>query len=76
MNVDIVDDTMRDLDPFSPASKALVLCSQPLAVQEVPDFPDSSQVPANNTFDDRDSDPYEPKLNFNLYEGLVGKGSQ
>ena len=28
MNVE-VDNTMRDLDPFSPASKALVLCPQP-----------------------------------------------
>ena len=73
MNVDVVDDTMRDLDPFSPASKALVLCPQPLAVWEVPDFPDSSQVSADNTFDDRDLDPNEPELNFDLHGRLAGK---
>ena len=64
---------MQDLDPFNLASKALVLCPQPLIVQEVPDFPDSSQVPVDNTFDDWDSDPNEPELNFNLHEGLAGK---
>ena len=73
MNVDVVDDTMQDLDPFSPAPKALVLCPQSLAVWEVPDFPDSSQVPADNTFDDRDSDPNELELTFDLHEGLLGK---
>ena len=73
MNVEVVDDTMRDLDSFSPTPKALVLCLQPLAVQEVPNFPDSSQVPLDNTFDDWDSDPNEPELNFNLYEGLTSK---
>ena len=73
MNVDVVDDTMKDLDPFSLAPKALVLCPQPLAVWEVPDFLDSSQVPANSTFDDRDSDPNELELNFNLYEGFAIK---
>ena len=73
INVDVVDDTMWDLDPFSPAPKALVLCPQLLVVWEVPDFPDSSQVPADNTFDDRDSDPNEPELNFDLHEGLTGK---
>ena len=57
MNVDVVDDTMLDLDPFSLAPKAFVHYSQSLAVREVSDFPDSSQVPANSTFDDRDSDP-------------------
>ena len=73
MNVDVVDDTMQDLDPFSLAPKALVLCPQPLAVQEVSDFPDSSQVPTDNTFDDRDSDSNEPELNFDLLEGLASK---
>ena len=63
MNVDVVDDTMRDLDPFSPASKALVLCLQPLAVREVIDL---DLVHADNTLDDRDSDPNEPELNFDL----------
>ena len=32
MNVDIMDGTMRNLDLFSLASKALVLCLQPFAV--------------------------------------------
>ena len=31
-------------------------------------------MPSNSTFDDLDSDPNEPELNFNLYKGLVGKG--
>ena len=73
MNVDVVDETMRDLDPFNPASKALVLCPQPLAIREVPNFSDSSQVLADNTFDDQDSNPNEPELNFDLHEGLTGK---
>ena len=30
-------------------------------------------MPLDNTFDDRDSDPNEPELNLNLYEGLVDK---
>ena len=38
MNGDVVDDTMRDLDPFSLPPKDLVLCPQPLAVQEVIDL--------------------------------------
>ena len=73
MNVEVVDDIMQDLDPFSPASKALILYSQPLAIQEVLDFPDSSQVALDSTFDDQISDPNEPELNLNLYEGLMGK---
>ena len=63
MNVDVVDDTMRDLDPFSPAPKALVLCSQPLVVWEVIDL---DPMHAECTFDDWDSDPNEPELNFDL----------
>ena len=27
----------------------------------------------DSTFDDRDSDPKEPELNFDLHEGLAGK---
>ena len=63
MNVDVVNDTMEDLDLFSPASKALVLCPQPLAVPEVIDL---DLVHTDNTFDDRDSNPNEPELNFDL----------
>ena len=32
MNIEVVDDTMRDLDLFSPTPKALQLSPQPLAV--------------------------------------------
>ena len=32
MNVEVIDNTMRNLDPFNPASKVLVLCPQPLIV--------------------------------------------
>ena len=35
MNDDVVDDTMRDLDPFSPPPKDLVLCPHPLPIREV-----------------------------------------
>ena len=42
MNVEVVDDTMRDLDPFSVAPKALQLSPLRLAVREVVDFWDSS----------------------------------
>ena len=73
MNVDVVDNTMRNLDLFSLAPKALVLCPQSLSVREVSDFPNSSQVPEDNTFDDQDSDPNEPELKFDLHEGLSGK---
>ena len=38
MSDDVVDNTMRDLDPFSPPPKDLVLCPQPLAVWEVIDL--------------------------------------
>ena len=58
-----VDDTMRDLDSYSPAPKALVLCLQPLAIWEVIDL---DPVQADSTFDDWDFDPNEPKLNFDL----------
>ena len=30
-------------------------------------------MPADNTFDDWDSDPNEPEPNFDLHEGLAGK---
>ena len=35
MNDEVVDDTVRDLDPFNPPPKDLVLCPHPLAVREV-----------------------------------------
>ena len=38
MNDEVVDDAMRDLDAMSPPSKDLVLCPQPLVVQEVIDL--------------------------------------
>ena len=73
MNVEVVDDTIWDLDLFSPASKALVLCPQSLAIREVPNFPDSSHVLLDSTFEDWDFDPNELELNFDLYEGLASK---
>ena len=30
-------------------------------------------MPLDSTFDDRNSDPNEPELNLNLYEGFTGK---
>ena len=60
MNDDVVDDTMRDLDPFSPPPKELVLCPQPLAVQEVIDL---DSVPGDSVVHGRDSDPNEPDVN-------------
>ena len=63
MNVDIVDDTMRDFDPFSPTPKELVLCPQPLAIREVIDL---DSVHEDNAVDDRDSNPNEPDLNVNI----------
>ena len=63
MNVDVVDDTMRDLDPFNLVPKALVLCPQPLAVREVIDL---DPVYGDSTFDDRDFDPNELELNVDL----------
>ena len=46
MNDEVVDDAMRDSDPMSPPPKDLVLCPQPLAVQEVIDL-DSVQGDSN-----------------------------
>ena len=60
MNDDVVDDTMRDLDPFSPPPKDLVLCPQPLIVREVIDL---DSVPGDSSVPGRDSDPNEPDVN-------------
>ena len=73
MNVEVVDDTMQNLDPFSPTPKALLLYPQPLAVREMADFRDSSQVALDCTSHDQDSDPNEPELNLDFYEGLADK---
>ena len=71
MNVEIVDDIMRD--PFSSAPKALQLSPQPLAVRVVADFQDSSQVALDNISHDNESDHVELELNLDLYEGLLVK---
>ena len=60
MKDEVVDDTMRDLDPFSPPPKELVLCLQPLAVREVIDL---DSVPGDNNVHGRDSDPNELDVN-------------
>ena len=60
MNDDVVDDTMRDLDPFSPPPKDLVLCPQHLAVREVIDL---DSVLGDINVQGRDSDPNEPDVN-------------
>ena len=54
---------MRDLDPFSPAPKELVLCPQSLAVRQVIDL---DSVHGDNTVHDWDSDPNEPDLNVDI----------
>ena len=60
MNDEVGDDTMRDLDPFSPPPKELVLCSQPLVVREVIDL---DLVPKESNVHGRQSDPNEPDVN-------------
>ena len=60
MNDEVGDDTMRDLDPFSPPPKELVLCLQPLAVREVIDL---DLVPGDSNVHGWDSDPNEPDIN-------------
>ena len=60
MNDDVVDDTMRDLDPFSPPPKDLVLCPQPLAIWEVIDL---HSVPRDSSVRGGDSDPEKPDVN-------------
>ena len=60
INDDVVDDTMRDLVPFSPPPKELVLCSQPLAVREVIDL---DSVPGDSNVHGRDSNPNKPDVN-------------
>ena len=65
MNVEVVDDTMQDLDPFSLASKPVQRSPQPRAVEEVAKFRDLSKVALKNTLDAKDSDPIEEKLNLN-----------
>ena len=60
MNDEVVDNTMRDLDPFSPPPKDLVLWPQPLAVREVIDL---DSVPGNNNVHGGDSNLNDPDVN-------------
>ena len=62
MNDEVVKDTMRDLDPFSPPSKDLVLCPQPLVVWEVIDL-DSMRGDSN--IHGGDSNLNDPDVNIN-----------
>ena len=60
MNDEVVDDTMRDLDPFNPPPKDLVLCPQPLAVWEVIDL---DSVPDDSNIHGGDSNLNDPDVN-------------
>ena len=60
MNDEVVDDTMRDLDPFSPPPKDLILCPQPLAVWEVIDL---DSVPGDSNVHGGDSNLNDPNVN-------------
>ena len=60
MNDEVVDDTMRDLDPFSPPPKDLVLCPLPLAVREVIDL---DSVPGDSNVHGRESNLNDPDVN-------------
>ena len=61
MNDEVVDDIMRDLEPFSPPPKDLVLCPQPLAVREVIDL---DLVPGDNNVYGGDSNLNDPNVNI------------
>ena len=61
MNDEVVDDTMKDLESFSPPPKDLVLCSQPLAVWEVIDL-DSG--PGDNNVHGGESNLNDPDINI------------
>ena len=61
MNDNVLDNTMRDLDPFSPPPNDLVLCPQPLAVREVIDL---DLVLGDSSVPGRDSDPNELDVNI------------
>ena len=73
MNVEVVDNTIRDLDLFSPASKPVQWSLQSKAIEEVDDFRDLSEVALDNTLDVKYYDPTEQKINMDLYEGLSDK---
>ena len=60
MNDEVVDDTMRDLELFSPPPKDLVLYPQPLAVREVIDL---DSVPGDNNVHGGDSNLNDPDVN-------------
>ena len=60
MNDEVVDDAMRDLDPMSPLPKDLVLCPQPLAVQEVIDL---DSVHGNSNVQGGESNLNDPDVN-------------
>ena len=60
MNDEVVDDAMRDLDPFSPPPKDLVLCPQPLAVRKVIDL---DSVHGDSNVHGRGSNLNDPDVN-------------
>ena len=60
MNDEVVDNILRDLDPFSPPPKDLVLCPQPLVVREVTDL---DSMPGNSNVHGGDSNLNDPDVN-------------
>ena len=60
MNDEVVDNTIRDLDPFSPPPKDLVLCPLPLVIREVIDL---NLVPGNSNVHGGDSNLNDPDVN-------------
>ena len=60
MNDEVVDDTLRDLDPFSPPPKDLVLCPQPFVVREVIDL---DSVSGDSNVHGGDSNLNDPDVN-------------
>ena len=72
MNDEVVDDSMRDLDPMSPPPEDLILCPQPLAVREVIDL---DSVHGDSNVDGGDSNRND--LDVNVSDDPVpqrGKG--
>ena len=60
MNDEVVDDIMRDLEPFSPPPKDLVLCPQPLAVWEAIDL---DSMPGDSNVHGGESNLNNPDVN-------------
>ena len=73
MNKEVVDDTLQNLDTFSPKKKTAPQFSQRRPVLGEEDFRDLSKVAPQLSDDVKDCDPTEEDLNLDLYEGLSDK---